>query len=144
MDLIKHGDFNILQHLLLVRHRQPLDNVGKDALAGLALTAEAALTKLWRVERRLLRGISQEARWSSAWIVKLNEAWDDLVGDVFRRFIEHFFKLLRWEALNDDILLLLTELVFFLEAIQLRLHVGAVGTEASAVKTVDVDVLALD
>ena len=46
MDLIKHGDFDILQHLLLVRHRQPLDNVSEDALAGLALTAEAALTEL--------------------------------------------------------------------------------------------------
>lgn len=43
MDLIKHGDFDILQHLLLVRHRQPLDNVSKHALAGLALTTLAEL-----------------------------------------------------------------------------------------------------
>lgn len=46
MDFIKHGDFDILQHLVLVRHRQPLNDVSQHALACLALTAEAALTKL--------------------------------------------------------------------------------------------------
>ena len=134
LDLVKDGHLHVVQHLLLVRHRQPLDDVRQHALA--ILRARDGFT--------LVVHVAAELRQAGARVIDRDEARDNLIGYVLGRLIEHLLKLLGGEALDDNVLLLLSELVFFLELIEFGLQSLTVSSEAGPVRHLHIEALALD
>lgn len=127
-DLIQDGELDVVQHLLLIRHGQPLYDVGQHALARRLCCLEATASALAAIEVALL---------SESWtrggpIIDLDEAGDHFVGNVLGRCVQHLLQLLGREALDDDVLLLFAELVLLLELFELGLLSLAASAESAA------------
>ena len=125
--LVQDGELDVVQHLLLIRHGQPLYDVGQHALAGRLCSLEATTSALAAIEVALLG----EGWTRGRPVVDLDEARDHFVGDVFGRCVQHLLQLLRREALDDDVLLLFAELVLLLELLELGLLSLATSAESA-------------
>ena len=116
-DLVQDGELDVVQHLLLIRHGQPLYDVGQHALARRLCSLEATASALAAIEVALL---------SEGWtrggpVVDLDEAGDHFVGNVFGRCAKQVLQLNGAKLLDDGTLLADALVEALLELVQFAL-----------------------
>lgn len=127
-NLVQDGELDIVEHLLLVSHSQPLDDICQYALTGWFGDLQSTIGCLVPIHKVLFCQ-SLSSRRS---IINLNKTRNNFVGNVFRWGVQHFFQLLGWEALYYDILLFFSKLVLLLEFLKLSLLGLSTCTKSTA------------